>query len=150
MGLSGQENIMASLMCRSFGQIARRVALIPSARTCLEAPPIQPQKGKVVDKGASMPDQMGHTVGPERWELLSRTSKSNADPYEMNISEMRDSSITDPILIPSTEENRIIGCICEEDALAVNWMYLYKGETKRCECGHWFRIMPVESAKYAE
>jgi len=150
MGAFRARKIMASLMCRSFGQIARRVALIPSARTCLEAPPLQPQKGKVVEKDASMPDAIGHTVGPERWEILSRTSKSNTDPYEMNIGEMRESTITSPNLIPTTEDSRIVGCICEEDSLAVNWMYLYKGETKRCECGHWFRLMPVETAKYAE
>lgn len=141
---------MASLMCRSLGQIARRAALIPSARTCFEAPPIDPLKGKVVKKEASMPDMAGHTVGPERWEVLSRTTKSNVDPFEFNIAEMQPSTIEKPNLVPSTEDTRIIGCICEEDSLAVTWLYLHQGETKRCECGHWFRLEPVNSNEYAK
>ncbi|ELT99102.1 hypothetical protein CAPTEDRAFT_20548 [Capitella teleta] len=138
---------MASLLCRGLGQVARRTALISSARTCFEAPPVDPLKGKSASKDRSMPDGLGHTVGPERWELLTR-SKGNTDPYEMNISEIKESSRDNPNLVPCTIETRIVGCICEEDSLTVNWMYLHQGESKRCECGHWFKLVPVDTSKY--
>ena len=38
---------MASvLLCRGLGQVARRTALVSSARTCFVAPPVDPLKGK--------------------------------------------------------------------------------------------------------
>lgn len=46
-----------------------------------------------------------------------------------------------PNLVPSFEEKRLIGCVCEEDATSVNWMWVHKEEPKRCECGHWFKCV---------
>lgn len=43
--LSGDRK-MASLLCRGFGQVARRTALVSSARSCFGAPPVDPMKGK--------------------------------------------------------------------------------------------------------
>jgi len=45
-----------------------------------------------------------------------------------------------PTLINSAYHERMIGCLCEEDATYINWMWLPKGEPKRCECGHWFKL----------
>jgi hypothetical protein len=59
-----------------------------------------------------MPDTFGHAVGHERWELLTR-SKGNTDPYEMNITEIKESTRENPNLVPCTIETRIVGCICE-------------------------------------
>ena len=46
-----------------------------------------------------------------------------------------------PNLIPSAFEERLVGCICQEDATSINYMWLKKGENKRCECGHWFKLI---------
>jgi cytochrome c oxidase subunit 5b len=29
----------------------------------------------------------------------------------------------------------------EEEQTYVNWMWLYQGHPKRCECGHWFKLV---------
>lgn len=47
---------------------------------------------------------------------------------------------TDPNLIPSSFESRLVGCICSEDSNTVLWMWLHQDEPKRCMCGHWFRL----------
>ena len=45
-----------------------------------------------------------------------------------------------PKQVFSIFDERLVGCICEEDATYVNWMKLTKGEPQRCECGHWFQL----------
>ena len=36
----------------------------------------------------------------------------------------------------------------EEDSLAIRWMWLHHGESKRCECGHWYKLVEVEPKDY--
>lgn len=50
-----------------------------------------------------------------------------------------------PNLVPSVFKSRIIGCVCEEDTSHVNWMWLHEGMTRRCECGHWFKLREITS-----
>ena len=49
-----------------------------------------------------------------------------------------------PTVVPSFYQDRIVGCICEEDATCVNWMWLSKGEVKRCECGYFFKLVDAK------
>ena len=37
----------------------------------------------------------------------------------------------------------------EEDSLAIQWMFLHKGEPKRCGCGNWFKLTELDTSKYA-
>ena len=46
----------------------------------------------------------------------------------------------EPTLIPSFHDVRMVGCVCHDDAFFVNYMWLHKGEPKRCECGNWFKL----------
>jgi len=94
-----------------------------------------------------MPDGLGHSVGPERWELLTRLA-GNEDPFEMNIKKRASGTRSDPTLIPSMYEKRLVGCICEEDAISIKWMFLVKGEPKRCHCGYWYKLVDVDRSKY--
>ena len=48
---------------------------------------------------------------------------------------------SNPNLVPSFEEKRLVGCVCEEDATTINWMWVHKGDPKRCECGYWFKAI---------
>merc|ERR1712136_683146 len=68
-----------------------------------------------------MNDSLDHATGLEKRELLARQA-GREDPYEMQV------------------YKRVAGCVCEEDATAISWMWLYKGEPKRCECGYWFNL----------
>lgn len=53
-----------------------------------------------------------------------------------------------PCEVPTFENSRLVGCICEEDASNVNYFWVHLGEQKRCECGHWFKA--VEAPDYAK
>lgn len=46
-----------------------------------------------------------------------------------------------PILVPSTEDKRIVGCCCEYDYNEVVWFTLHKGKEQQCECGYYFKLM---------
>jgi len=35
----------------------------------------------------------------------------------------------------------------EEDSVSINWMFLYKGEAKRCQCGNWFKLVELDASK---
>lgn len=49
-----------------------------------------------------------------------------------------------PNEVPSAFESRIVGCICEEDATCVTWMWLHSDTPRRCQCGHWFKLVHKE------
>ncbi len=34
----------------------------------------------------------------------------------------------------------MVGCVCHDDAFYVSYMWLHKGEPRRCECGNWFKL----------
>lgn len=46
-----------------------------------------------------------------------------------------------PCLVPSWEDKTVVGCICQEDQTHICYMWVHKGEPKRCECGHWFKAV---------
>jgi cytochrome c oxidase subunit 5b len=96
-----------------------------------------------------MPDTLGHAVGPERWELLARLA-GNEDPFEMNVKKRTKGTLNDPTLIPSMYEKRLVGCVCEEDAISIQWMFLNKGEPKRCACGNWFKLVELDTSKFGQ
>ncbi|XP_050308326.1 cytochrome c oxidase subunit 5B, mitochondrial-like [Anthonomus grandis grandis] len=88
----------------------------------------------------TMGDPLEHATGLEKRELLAKLA-GNDDPYDMRAIKRGPATKAQPCKIPSAFDARIIGCICEEDATSVNWMWLHKGEPKRCECGHWFTLV---------
>lgn len=88
-----------------------------------------------------LPDPIDHATGLEKCELLAAAA-GNYDPYHMKAIEIsRDSTKDTPNLIPSAFTSRIVGCICEPDSSHVNWMWLHEGQPRRCECGHWFKLV---------
>lgn len=47
-----------------------------------------------------------------------------------------------PCLVPSFVDEKLIGCICHEDQTYINFIWVRKDEPRRCECGHWFKLVP--------
>jgi cytochrome c oxidase subunit 5b len=130
--------------------LLRPSASIPTISATYSAPSgpvVDPAKGKVVSDKVDMPDTLGHSVGPERWELLARLA-GNDDPFEMNVKKRTKGTREEPTLIPSLYEKRLVGCVCDEDAISINWMFLFKGEQKRCHCGNWFKLVELDTSKF--
>lgn len=46
-----------------------------------------------------------------------------------------------PIMVPSTQSSRVVGCSCEHDFDQVVWFKLEKGPPQQCECGHYFKLV---------
>uniref|UniRef100_T1IX90 Cytochrome c oxidase subunit 5B, mitochondrial n=1 Tax=Strigamia maritima TaxID=126957 RepID=T1IX90_STRMM len=120
---------MAALLGKSFSglNVFRRSITIYSARCA--------------DK--MMADPIEHATGLEKKELLARLA-GNDNPFDMRVYKRGPGTKSNPNLVPSVSEKRILGCICEEDATCINWMWLEKGEAKRCECGYWFKMVETK------
>lgn len=87
-----------------------------------------------------MGDPLEHATGLEKRELLAKVA-GKEDPFEMRAIKKGPGTKSQPNEIPSAFDARLVGCICEEEATAINWMWLHKGQPKRCECGHWFNLV---------
>lgn len=62
------------------------------------------------------------------------------DPYGLAIK--RGPGTKDkPTLVSSAFDSRIIGCVCDDESSHINWMWLHKGNSTRCECGFWFKLV---------
>ncbi|MPC24004.1 cytochrome c oxidase subunit 5B, mitochondrial-like [Portunus trituberculatus] len=114
---------MASLLARCVTVSARR-GLHVSAVSCANK---------------MMADPLEHATGLEKQELLAKAA-GNDNPFDMRVYKRVSGDKSNPTVVPSFYEKRLVGCICEEDATCINWMWLEKGETKRCECGYWFQL----------
>ncbi|CAL8097198.1 unnamed protein product [Calicophoron daubneyi] len=67
---------------------------------------------------------------------------TNQDPYEVRRVNMSPTSSREsPNLVASDAVTRMIGCVCEPEADAINWMELAKGKPVQCYCGHWFELV---------
>jgi len=148
--LSLPQLAMASLLTRNIVKIARNNTLISYVRCYSDVPYVEPHKGKVPSEKIDMPDELGHAVGPHRWEILAKMA-GNDDPYDMKHHSMGVCGTKEsPNLIPSSAEKRLVGCVCEEDSVSFKWMELYKGEQRRCGCGYWFKLVDLQHEDYGQ
>ena len=117
-----------------------------------------------------MQDSLEHATGLEKREILARQAGievGNAlckgcwdglligsrfffpcrlqDPYQMQVYNRVAGTKDAPNLVPSVADYRVVGCVCEPDATCINWMWLYKGEPKRCECGYWYKLTEAKA-----
>lgn len=90
-----------------------------------------------------MNDPFDHATGLEKKEMEA-WRKGNPDPFMMRVMKRGVGTKDTPTTVPSVHESRIVGCICHEEAFYVNYMWLYKGEPKRCECGYWFKLTEMK------
>ncbi|KAJ0171361.1 hypothetical protein K1T71_012911 [Dendrolimus kikuchii] len=117
---------MASLCRQIVRANAFRSVLLPTAR-----------RG-YADK--MLPDPLEHATGLERKELLAMQA-GNDDPFNLKVLKKAAGTRDNPTLVPSCFDARIVGCICEEHATAVTWLWLHKDHPRRCECGHWYKLV---------
>lgn len=89
---------------------------------------------------STIPTDQEQATGLEKKEMDSLLA-GNEDPFNMNVQEGPWGTKTQPKIVPSMYEERLVGCICDDDTTFVNWMKLHKGPPQRCECGHWFQLV---------
>lgn len=87
-----------------------------------------------------MADPLEHATGLEKKELLA-LERGDDDPFNMKVVKKAAGTRESPTLIPSCFDARIVGCICEEHSTSISWLWLHKGHPRRCECGHWYKLI---------
>jgi len=98
----------------------------------------------------SIPTDLEQSTGLERKELEA-ILKGNPDPFNLNVTRGSRGTRDTPTLVPSLYEERIIGCVCEEESTSITWMVLKKGQTQRCpKCGNCFCLVSGKSDVLAE
>ncbi|KAF6040500.1 COX5B [Bugula neritina] len=91
-----------------------------------------------------MPDELGGAVGIERWELLQK-AKGDMDPFLLDGIKLTHGTKDKPTIIRSVCDTRTIGCVCDDDATTVRYIELCMGETRRCQCGHFFKLVDADA-----
>merc|ERR1711915_61325 len=114
---------MSGIVARSLLSTARRGVQVTSVRHA----------------NKMMADPLEHATGREKEERMAHAG-GNENPFDMRVYKRISGSASNPTVVPSFYERRLVGCICEEDATCIHWMWLEKGESKRCECGYWFQL----------
>ncbi|EDV99428.1 cytochrome c oxidase subunit 5B, mitochondrial [Drosophila grimshawi] len=91
---------------------------------------------------SELTDDMELATGIFKRELMLRQGGCT-DPWAMKRPLKRGAGLEkDPTVIPSAFDGRLVGCLCLGDRVP-KWMWLEKGEPKRCECGHYFVLKNV-------
>jgi hypothetical protein len=99
-----------------------------------------------------MTDPWELLYGAEKFEVAMR-AKGIVDPYDSESALRKEVSTKDDpnvVYVESSENHRVIGCVCTPDAHHVNYLTVYRGETKRCECGDWFKCVEREIPDLSE
>lgn len=97
----------------------------------------------------TIPTDMEQATGLERKEVEALVAGVD-DPFNMKVQTGPPGTKDKPRLVPSMYEERIVGCICEEDQSYINWMVLKAGTTQRCDCGHWFQLVKANPIKVSQ
>ncbi|XP_045160642.1 cytochrome c oxidase subunit 5B, mitochondrial-like [Mercenaria mercenaria] len=104
-------------------------------------------KGKELE-GDKVQKELGYLTGLHRAEMLERL-KGVKDPFDLGVHqrlEESQGSLENPIVVPTTSGERLVGCVCEEDSTDVRWMNIYSGLKRQCNCGHWFQCVQIPGA----
>ncbi|XP_011499702.1 PREDICTED: cytochrome c oxidase subunit 5B, mitochondrial-like [Ceratosolen solmsi marchali] len=118
---------MAFLCRRAVSQIVKR---------CLQTSCKLGKKLKSLEHGAGI-------CGKEKYENTNLETGYD-DPFDTLPKKFGPGTKECPNLVGSFFESRLVGCICNDEEFDINWMWLHKGEPRRCECGHWFKLIERE------
>lgn len=110
--------------------------------------PANPEEPPIDADHVNFPDIVEQTTGEGKLLLLA-FENGIYDPY-CNLPTERNGRGTkdNPIPIESFINERTIACVCEETQNHVKYTTIYKNEPKRCQCGHWLKL--VEAPKFWE
>ncbi|XP_077073534.1 cytochrome c oxidase subunit 5B2 [Siphateles boraxobius] len=93
--------------------------------------------------GKGIPTDEEQAAGLERRVL--QALKKGQDPYSIFKPKEYTGSKDDPHIVPSINNKRLVGCICEEDNTAIVWFWLHEGNAQRCpSCGSHYKLVHHE------
>ncbi|XP_076876040.1 cytochrome c oxidase subunit 5B, mitochondrial [Brachyhypopomus gauderio] len=78
-------------------------------------------------------------------KIIMRTTQEGKDPYSIQKPKMYAGTKEEPHIVPSVNNKRLVGCICEEDNTSVVWFWLHEGDVQRCpSCGSHYKLVHHE------
>ncbi|XP_042593536.1 cytochrome c oxidase subunit 5B, mitochondrial [Cyprinus carpio] len=93
--------------------------------------------------GKGIPTDEEQAAGLER--RILQAMKKGQDPYSILKPKEYTGSKDDPHIVPSINNKRLVGCICEEDNTAIVWFWLHEGTPQRCpSCGSHYKLVHHE------
>lgn len=110
----------------------RRLTVLPSLRAAVVSYSSTPNEGTI-------PTDYEQATGIEKKEIDARVA-GHEDPFSMQVQHLPWGTKAKPTVVPSMLNERLVGCICQEETTVVHWMQLKSGPPQRCECGHWFQL----------
>ncbi len=70
---------------------------------------------------------------------------SPQDPFFLKMTKRGKGTKEEPNIVNAMDSYRMVGCLCNEGDTHINWMWVYEGRPKRCECGYWFKLKVHEA-----
>merc|ERR1711860_54419 len=136
---------MASSLCRAGYSVLRRSISRAFFNSSIRASSLDSNKKDVPAANKEAPkENWEYSENDERFEFLKRIV-GKEDPFEMSVHvNVEKGTFEKPNLIPTTEDHRMIGCLCDEDDIDVKYTQLHLGEPKRCDCGTWFKLIKID------
>ncbi|XP_023689464.1 cytochrome c oxidase subunit 5B2 [Paramormyrops kingsleyae] len=101
--------------------------------------------GAVRSMGAlkGIPTDEEQATGIERHAIQALAK--GQDPYSILKPKKYAGTKEDPHIVPSINNKRLVGCLCEEDNTAVVWFWLHEGHAQRCpSCGSHYKLVSHE------
>ncbi|XP_059421613.1 cytochrome c oxidase subunit 5B, mitochondrial-like [Carassius carassius] len=93
--------------------------------------------------GKGIPTDEEQAAGLER--RILQAMKKGQDPYSILKPKEYTGTRDDPHIVPSINNKRLVGCICEEDNTAAVWFWLHEGNPQRCpSCGSHYKLVHHE------
>lgn len=110
--------------------------------------PADPNEPPIPSDLVNFPDVTEQATGYAKLLLLA-FENGFIDPYcLMPIERNNRGSKDNPVLVETFFDERLVGCVCEETQNSFRFTTVYRGEPKRCACGHWMKI--VDAPKFWE
>ncbi|XP_051508372.1 cytochrome c oxidase subunit 5B, mitochondrial-like [Myxocyprinus asiaticus] len=79
--------------------------------------------------GKGIPTDEEQAAGLER--RILQAMKKGQDPYSILKPKEYTGTRGDPHIVPSINNKRLVGCLCEEDNTAIVWFWLHEGNPQR-------------------
>ncbi|CAH2322065.1 cytochrome c oxidase subunit 5B, mitochondrial-like [Pelobates cultripes] len=119
-------------LCQFFSRAAAARRTLYLSRPCLRAMSV-----------GALPTDEQQATGLEKRAIQSLSK--GKDPYSILKPKSYLGTKEDPHIVPSINQKRLVGCVCEEDNSQIIWFWVHEGELHRCpSCGSHYKLVHHE------